>query len=124
MVLKYHKTLSLEKWNSFPFSRQILMIANELNRAGVWIGKNDFQEAKLCYERALELLWLTISVLKDKKKLRELLRFRGIVAFSYLHVPTNITENKKMMKALSLFDKESYCLLNPSPKQVTVQVLQ
>jgi hypothetical protein len=112
MGLKHHKTLSPEKWSSFPFSRQVLMMANELNRAGVWIGKNDPVEAKLCYERALELMWLTVSVLVEKRKLRELLRLRGVLALSYLNVPCEVKENAAMLKALLLLDKDSYRLLN------------
>jgi hypothetical protein len=117
MDLKHHKTLSPEKWSSFPFSRQVLMIANELNRAGVWIGKGDPAEAKLCYERALELMWLTISVLVEKRKLRELLRFRGVLALSYLNIPCEVKENAAMLKALLLLDKDSYRLLNPPPSR-------
>ena len=113
MELKHHKTLSLEKWKTFTFSRQVLMIANELNRAGVWIGKNDLLEAKLCYERALELIWLTVSVLGEKRKLRELLRLRGVLALSYLNVPCEVKDNAAMLKALLLLDKDSYRLLNP-----------
>jgi hypothetical protein len=119
MGLKHHKTLSPEKWKSFPFPRQILMIANELNRAGVWIGKDDLLEAKLCYERALELIWLTVPGIKNVRKLREMLRLRGVLASRYLDVPADVNENKKMMNALLLLDKGSYCLLNPYPKPVT-----
>ena len=119
MGLKHHMTLSLEKWSAFPFSRQVLMIANELNRAGIWIGKGDLSEAKLCYERALELIWLTVPGVKNIRKLRELLRLRGVLALRYLDVPADLNENKKMMNALLLLDKESYCLLNPFPKPVT-----
>jgi hypothetical protein len=113
MVLKHHKTLSFEKWSVFPFSRQVLMIANELNRAGVWIGKGDLLEAKLCYERALELIWLTVPGIKNARKLREMLRLRGVLASRYLNVPADVNENKKMMNALLLLDKDSYNLLNP-----------
>jgi hypothetical protein len=116
MVLKHHKTLSIEKWSTFPFSRQILMIANELNRAGVWIGKGDFLEVKLCYERALELIWLTVPGIKNFRKLRELLRLRGVLAYRYLNVPGDVNENKKMMNALLLLDKDSYNLLNPATR--------
>jgi hypothetical protein len=116
MELKHHKTLSFEKWKTFTFSRQVLMIANELNRAGVWIGKSDLLEAKLCYERALELIWLTVPGVKNIRKLRELLRLRGVLALRYLDVPADLNENKKMMNALLLLDKDSYNLLNPALK--------
>jgi hypothetical protein len=92
------------------------MIANELNRAGVWIGKGDLLEARLCYERALELIWLTVPGIKNFRKLRELLRLRGVLAYRYLNVPGDVNENKKMMNALLLLDKDSYNLLNPATR--------
>ena len=55
MELKYHRELTIERWRGFPFFKQILMIATELNRAGKWIEAEDFHEVKRCYERALEL---------------------------------------------------------------------
>jgi hypothetical protein len=113
MNLRYHKTLTPEKWKSYGFSRQILMVANELNRAGNWIEKNDMQEAKNCFERALELLWLTVETLENTRKLRELLRFRGVVAYLYLSPSQSIVQNKKMNDALLSLDPLSYNMLHP-----------
>jgi hypothetical protein len=112
MILKYHKTLTPEKWKAYSFSRQILMIANELNRAGNWIVKNDYAEVKRCYERALELLWITVEALENKRKLRELLRFRDLVAFFYLTPPDISLENDKIINVLITLDADSYRLLN------------
>jgi hypothetical protein len=113
MNLKYHKTLSPEKWKTNSFSRQILMIANEINRAGIWTKKNDLVEAMHCYARALELIRLTVEVLEKRKILREILRFRDIVACSYLK-PPDIQKNVKMKNVLLAFDPECYRLLNPA----------
>jgi len=41
--------------------QQILMIANELNRAQNWIEKPQFNEVNLTYERAMKLMDITIS---------------------------------------------------------------
>ncbi len=112
MALKHHKTLTIEKWETFPLSKQIIMIANELNRAGNWLKKDDSAEAKLCYERALELLYLTISVLKDKRKLKELLRFQEMLAYLYTNTEAAAKENSALLKALISLDKDSFALLN------------
>ncbi|MEW6687042.1 MAG: hypothetical protein AB1393_12705 [Candidatus Edwardsbacteria bacterium] len=111
MKLNYHPTLTEEKWATFSTSQQILMIANELNRAGNWIAKSDFSEAKLCYERAMELLFLTIATLKDHKKLRELLRFKEMLATLYAKDVLSNSENSSLLKALILLDKGSFQLL-------------
>lgn len=111
MNLKYHKTLTKDKWASFPFSKQILMIANELNRANKWIEKEDFNESRHCYERAFEILYLTIEVLKDKRKLREILRFKEVLAGLYNERTPTLKENKNLLKVLILLDKDSFSIL-------------
>ena len=112
MNLKYHKTLTSAKWSNFPFFKQILMIANELNRANKWIEKGDFLEVKFCYERAFELLYLTIEVLEDKRKLKELLRFKEVLAMLYNQKRPKSEDNLKLLNVLILLDKESFLLLN------------
>jgi len=112
MALKHHKTLTPEKWSGFAFSKQIIMIANELNRAGNCLAKNDGAEARLCYERAFELLYLTISTLKDYRKLKELLRFQEMLAYLYTNTEAAIKENSALLKVLISLDKDSYALLN------------
>lgn len=108
MKLKYHKGLSIERWAEFAFFKQILMIANELNRAINWIKKEDFKEVTLCYERAFELLYLTISGLEEKNKLRELLRVKETLALFYLQDRPALEQNLKLLQALLLLDKDSF----------------
>ncbi|MCX5687652.1 MAG: hypothetical protein NTV71_03285 [Candidatus Omnitrophica bacterium] len=108
MTLKYHKTLTKEKWGSIPFYKQILMIANELNRAKNWISKKDSGELILCYERAFELLYLTVEVLKDKRKLRELLRFKEMLAMLYVKKLPAPEENRVLLKTLLSLDRDSF----------------
>jgi hypothetical protein len=111
MKLKYHKTLTEQKWASFPFYKQILMIANELNRANYWIKNNDVSEVKLCYERALELVYLTITTLNERRRLKELLRFKEILASFYIKPKISYKENNDLLKLLLLFDRNSFLLL-------------
>ncbi|HBO84888.1 MAG: hypothetical protein A2073_01920 [Deltaproteobacteria bacterium GWC2_42_11] len=111
MNLKHHKTLTKEKWLTFPFYKQVIMIANEMNRAGKWIEKNDFLEVRYCYERAFELLYLTISTLNDKKKLRELLRFKEMLAVFYASKLPAPKDNLNLLKVLIAMDKDSFSLL-------------
>ena len=112
MELKYHRNLSVEKWAGFPFFKEVLMIANELNRAINWIKKEDFEEVRLCYERAFELLYLTIACLKEKNMLKELLRFKEMLALFYLQDRPGVEENLKLLNALLLLDKDSFCSVN------------
>jgi hypothetical protein len=111
MNLKHHKTLTAEKWGGFPLSRQLLMIANEMNRAGNWIVKNDSAEVKQCYERALELTFLTIGTLKARSKLRELCRFKEMLARLYGNANPDKKENAALMNCLISLDKDSFAMV-------------
>ena len=111
MNLKQHKTLTEEKWAQFPFYKQLLMIANELNRAKNWIIKGDSEEVRNCYERAFELIDLTVSVSVRRKALRELLRFREMLAEVYIKKQLDLKLNQKLFHVLLLLDKDAYNLL-------------
>lgn len=111
MNLKHHKTLTSEKWSKFQFFKQIIMIANELNRAKNWIVKRDFEEVRSCYERAFELIDLTVSVLADPSCLRELLRFREVLAGIYVNKQNNVGMNQNLIDVLLSLSKDSYNLL-------------
>ena len=108
MTLKYHETLTEEKWSAFPFYKQLIMIANELNRAKNWIENNDIEKVKTCYERAFELFYLTIACLKDKRKLKELLRAKEMLGALYIEKMPNPDENIALLKALLSLDKDSF----------------
>jgi len=82
--LKLHKNLTPNRWQKFSMKQRELMIANELNRAKNWIEKKDLEEVKNCYERALELLDLTIEITKDKNRLKEYLRLREMMGKLYI----------------------------------------
>jgi len=110
--LTLHKTLTQDKWEKFNPSNQLLMISNEINRAINWIKKKDWDEVDNCYERAFELLDITISVTGRKNKLKELLRLREVLSSQYISKRKDLNINKQLLKALILLDKDSYNLLN------------
>ena len=114
MNLRHHASLTAEKWCAFPFFRQILMIANELNRAAKSIAVHDPAETKLCYERAMELAFLTIEGIQEKRKRRELLRFYEMLAALFINPQTNPRKTNALLQVLVSLDKNSYCALKPS----------
>ncbi len=111
--LKFHKTLTPEKWKKFSGSQQVLMIANELNRAKNAVIREDIKEAKECYERAMELLDLTVCVSRNPNKRKELLRFRELLGFEYLNIQRDVSRIEKLTKALLFLDRDAFNLLNP-----------
>jgi hypothetical protein len=79
-----HATLSPERWAAFTLDQQILMIANEMNRAGKWMGPLDAPSRQGAYERALRLVDLTVEVQARPTLRRELLRWRDLLAELFL----------------------------------------
>lgn len=102
---KWHKNLTKEKWQNFSFKQQILMTATECLRAKEWISKNDPQTAKDNFERALELLDLTISVNIGSRNLKKLLILREEMGIAYLYSDNPILAQRIYEKLLSLSNK-------------------
>jgi hypothetical protein len=79
-----HASLSPERWASFSLDQQVLMIANEMNRAGQLMGPRDVERQRSAYERVLNLTDLTVRVQSSPTFRRELLRWRDLIAVLYL----------------------------------------
>jgi len=109
--LKFHKSLTIEKWFSYSRGQQVLMIANELNRAGNLIQNNMISEMKNCYERAFELTDLTCSDQKWKGRIKELRRFREMLAALYNQTNVQHNENKKLNEALIKMNVEAHLMI-------------
>lgn len=109
--LKHHKTLTREKWARFPMYKRILMIANELKRAQYWIERNEKAETRNCYERAMELHYLTAMTMREKNRLKEFMRIYEVLASFYLKELPEKRENEKLLKALLSLCPESFNLL-------------
>lgn len=71
-----------ERFGSFPKHQQLLMVANELNRASHLL--DDPREYISCLERALELLDLLSGEMHWRPALRELRRARQLIAQYYI----------------------------------------
>ena len=120
-----HSALTQERWLSFSPAQQILMIANEMNRAKRLFSPLDKEGLKLCYERILYLTDLTVQSTLDRPKVcqgsnsrrgfrKELLRWRDLAAEEYLSFSVDnltrrpdISRHLKIFKLLLLFSPES-----------------
>lgn len=78
-----HAGLSAERWADFDIHQQILMIGNEMNRASRFAARDDGDAVRRGYERVLRLADLTVGGRPRPALLRELLRWREIVAGLY-----------------------------------------
>ena len=100
-----HKNLTQERWQKFSKEEQILNIAAELSRAKFWLEKKNEEQILNCLNRAFELIDLTINTFKNQRALKELLRFREVLAQFYINEDKNIEEFKKIFKTLLMFKR-------------------
>ncbi len=74
-----HKYLADGRWFEIPFTAQMANIGSEVIRSINWKNKKNPEYSQKAFERALELLSLTISDIKNKKRLRELTRLYEVL---------------------------------------------
>ena len=102
-----HRELSVERWSGFTLDEQILMIANEMNRASSLLRSGDIVRTKSCYERVLQLTDLTVRV-QTKSTLRgELLRWRDLIAQLYVEETARVHEHRQAFRCLLYFTPEA-----------------
>ena len=75
-----HKELASGRWSEMPFVEQMANVGSEVERTISWRQKGNTAYSQKAFERALELLDLTIKDAEDRGKLKELLRLRELMA--------------------------------------------
>ena len=74
-----HKELAAGRWATLSFVEQMANIGSEVERALNWRAKNNLDYSQKAFERALELLDLSLEVTKDFPRLKELARSREVL---------------------------------------------
>lgn len=75
-----HRELAAGRWKTLSFAEQMTHVGSEIERAIAWEAKGQPDLSRKAFERALELLDLTIANTKGRARLRELLRVREALA--------------------------------------------
>jgi|GEM_PF-1413546 hypothetical protein len=110
MTPRFHPGLSVEKWRSYPYSKQLLNIASELMRTRKWLRENDANLRIRSLERAFDLIDLTVSANQGKKPLRELLRLREVLGAFYIGESQAPEEFDFLFNGLIQLDKDCEAL--------------
>lgn len=79
-----HKELAGGRWMELPFFEQMANVGSEIERTIKWRNKGNDNYSQRAFERALELLYLTIDDKKNISRLRELTRVREALSDFYL----------------------------------------
>jgi hypothetical protein len=79
-----HKELAAGKWNQLRFAEQMANIGSEIERTISWKMKGRPDYSQRAFDRAIELLDLTIADMGNRSRLKELLRVREALADSFV----------------------------------------
>lgn len=74
-----HKDLAAGHWNQLTLIEQIANIGSEVERALNWQAKHNVSYCQQAFERALELIDLTLDSLKGFSRLKEVARLREVI---------------------------------------------
>ena len=75
-----HRELAAGRWKELRFVEQMANVGSEIERTISWREKGRPDYSAWAFDRALELLDLTIADSKNRQRLRELLRVREALA--------------------------------------------
>lgn len=95
-----HAGLTIERWATFDFGRQILMIANELHRAAKLTAGADRERRRSSLERVYALVDLSIAASSRASRRRELLRWREMLGVSYLEASPSADRDRVLLRVL------------------------
>lgn len=100
MEMTQHSTLDAARWTEFGIDQQILMIGNEMNRAKRFFGPGDLDRLRRGYERVLALVDRTVEAGPRPALLRELLRWRDLVAELFTQESPRLDDHLEAFRAL------------------------
>lgn len=78
-----HRDLATGRWSRMPFPEQMANIGSEVERALNWRARNT-DHCLRAFERALELMDLTLAGVRNPARLKELTRAREALADYFL----------------------------------------
>jgi hypothetical protein len=99
-----HKQLASGRWNELSFVEQMANVGSEVERAISWKNKNNASFSQKSFERALELLDLTVGDEKNRKRLREIVRAREALADYFVFENTYQSTDKKWQNYFIAFN--------------------
>ena len=74
-----HKELATGRWKTLSFFEQMANIGSEVERALKWRAKHNAAYSQKAFERALELIDLTLDSIRGFARLKELTRLREAI---------------------------------------------
>jgi hypothetical protein len=105
--MTHYDALPPERWARFDLGQQILQIGVEMQRASKFLLPRSSLHLRSCYERAMELVDLTVQVQPNPSLRRELLRWREVVGELYLRAEPDERAHRQALRLLLRLHPES-----------------
>ena len=99
-----HKNLAAGRWQGLTFFEQMANIGSEVERAIKWKNKGNTEYSRMAFERALELLDLTMDNKKSGSRLKELARVRETLADYFVFENIYGSSDEKWQKYFYVFN--------------------
>lgn len=80
-----HKELAAGRWFQLSLVEQLANVGSDIERTIQWKKKGDAEYSQKAFERALELIDLTVADPKNKGRLREVLRTREALVDYFMY---------------------------------------
>ncbi|MBI2775539.1 hypothetical protein HYX58_06020 [Candidatus Dependentiae bacterium] len=74
-----HDGLAAGRWFELPLVEQLANVGSDIERTIRWRDKGNLEYSRDAFERALELLFLTVADPKNRKRLKEIVRAREML---------------------------------------------
>jgi len=80
-----HKTLASGRWFELSLVEQLANVGSDIQRTITWKKKGELEYSRKAFERALELLCLTIQDPKNRKRLKEICRVKEALIDHFMY---------------------------------------
>ncbi len=80
-----HKELAAGRWFRLSLMEQLANVGSDIERTISWKNKGNLEYSAQAFERALELIDLTVADPKNKRRLREILRAREALVDHFVY---------------------------------------
>jgi len=81
----HHKQLAPERWFELSLVEQLANVGSDIERTIQWKKKGNLEYSQRAFERALELIDLTVADPKNRKRLKEVLRAREMLVDHFVY---------------------------------------
>lgn len=98
-----HKELAQGRWSQLSFLEQMANIGSEVERALNWKARNNEDYCRQAFERALELLDLTLDDSRNITRLKEIARVREAIVDFFTGSNQYVSTEESWKKYFSYF---------------------